>query len=212
VNAAPQKGRFVVRKERIMVRRLAAIASIAFGIFGCSQTTLSTVPPAGKSTVLSGIVKSGSTPVSGAAVTVYLAGNGVGSGATALARATTNTSGSFATRYSPVRAGSTVYAVSVGGSVGGKASNGSIGLVALAGGSPTVTLNEFSSVATEFALAQFTDAGGQIIGAPPSNGVGIAKCRCACADEPGVVSDRKARAVLAGGIELRGGIVAAHEL
>jgi streptogramin lyase len=72
-----------------------------------------------------------------------------------------------------------LYLTAVGGNAG-SGSNTAIGLMSVAGLSNTltqpvsITLNELTTVAAEWALAQFIDATGQLMGAPSSNATGLA--------------------------------------
>ncbi len=138
---------------------------------------------------LSGTVRGGLGPVSGAVVTLYAAGTAYGAGATTLGGATTDSSGNFTLGYAPPASPAVLYLSALGGNalsgsntaIGSNAviaSNTAIGLMGVAGMSnalpPSVTINELTTVAAEWALAQFTDATGQIIGAPSSNATGFA--------------------------------------
>ena len=115
-------------------------------------------------------------PVSGAAVTIYEAGTAYGAGAGALASTTTNSSGNFTIGFDPPATPTVLYLVALGGNAG-SGSNTAIGLIGVAGKSnaipASVTINELTTVAAEWGLAQFTDSTGQFIGAPSSNATGI---------------------------------------
>lgn len=140
-----------------------------------AQTSNGTIPPS--HTGVSGIVESGTHPIAGAAVTLYQSSLvGSGKGARVVGSARTNASGKFFISYAASAETSNVYVVATGGNAGHGA-NGAIGLSALVGtlGSIVrdVTVNERSTVAFEFALAQFTDASGTIVGTNPGNVAGL---------------------------------------
>lgn len=128
-------------------------------------------------TSISGQVEGGLGPISGAQVTLYQAGpNAYGAGAAVLGSATADSSGKFAIGFTPPAETSLLYLVALGGN-GGAGSNASIGLMSIAGFSAApltpVKLNELTTVASQWALAQFTDSTGQQIGAPLSNAAGL---------------------------------------
>jgi hypothetical protein len=115
--------------------------------------------------------------VAGAQITLYLAGEtGPRSDATVLGQATSDSTGSFHLRYKRPPSG-LVYALATGGSTGGHTANSAIGLMGIAGANghyaSALTINEFTTVADEFALAQFADLAGSGVGAAATNGAGI---------------------------------------
>ncbi|MGO9604632.1 MAG: hypothetical protein ACLQAT_14805 [Candidatus Binataceae bacterium] len=122
-------------------------------------------------------MQGGLSAVSGATVTLYAAGTNYGSNATSLGSATTNASGNFTVRYTPPFSPAVLYLVALGGNAGA-GSNTAIGLMGVAGMSnalpASVTINELTTVAGQWALAQFIDSTGQNIGAPSSNATGFA--------------------------------------
>ena len=122
-------------------------------------------------------MKSGtSTPVTGAALTLYEAGTGYGSGATSLGTATSNGSGAFTISYTPPSPAAELYIVATGGNAGGGTNSaiGLMGVLGLSSAAPgSVIINEFTTVAGEWALAQFMDSTGTIIGAPSTNTTGL---------------------------------------
>ncbi len=163
----------------------------------CSTTTRKTTTPTptATSTAIMGTLEGGLSPVSGASVTLYAAGTAYGANATALATTTSDSSGDFTLTYPVPGTPAALYVVALGGSVVvdnkvaprnqlapkskaiPAAANSAIGLMGLVGVSnavPTsIEINELTTVAAECALAQFTDATGQIIGAPSSNATGF---------------------------------------
>jgi sugar lactone lactonase YvrE len=127
---------------------------------------------------ISGTVTSAQGPIAKAAIALYLAGSqSPRNGATALARATSGADGTFTLRYAPPATRGVLYAVALGGSAGSGSANTAIGLLSVAGvrGSyaRNLTINEFTTVAGEFALAQFADDAGTDVGATSSNHAGI---------------------------------------
>src|SRR4029077_11408695 len=129
---------------------------------------------------LCGKVRSGySKAIAKSAVTLYAVGNAYGTGASALASAVTDAKGDFAlASFTCPSAVSETYVVAIGGDAGvGK--NSAIGLIAALGPcgqlatAGQIVINELTTIATEFALAQFTGITGQNLGAPLSNSGGL---------------------------------------
>ena len=110
-------------------------------------------------------------------MTLYAAGTAYGSGATSLGTATTNGEGNFTVQYTPPGTPTVLYFVALGGNAG-DGTNSAIGLMGIAGLSnalpESVTINELTTVAAQWSLAQFIDSTGQVIGSPASNSVGFA--------------------------------------
>jgi sugar lactone lactonase YvrE len=157
--------------------RLYLALTLVLGTTGCAAT-VNPFAPLQPSPTLSGTVASAAGPISGAAVTLYLTGDtGPHSGASVLGHATSNANGSFTIHYARPSTG-VVYAVALGGNTNGHATNSAIGLMGVAGRNGdyagALTINEFTTVADEFALAQFLDRSGESAGASASNGTGIA--------------------------------------
>src|SRR5208282_1924605 len=125
-----------------------------------TPTPTLTATPTPTPTSLSGTVQGGLSAVSGAAVTLYAAGTNYGSNATSLGSATTNASGNFTVGYTPPFSPAVLYLVALGGNAGA-GSNTAIGLMGVAGMSnalpASVTINELTTVAGQWALAQFID-------------------------------------------------------
>ncbi|HEY1882358.1 MAG TPA: carboxypeptidase-like regulatory domain-containing protein [Candidatus Cybelea sp.] len=106
--------------------------STFFALAACNGTT-TPFSPAPSSPGLSGVVTSAAGPVAGSQVTLYRAGNGAPrSGASVLARATSDAKGVFRINYTLPGDG-IVYAVAIGGRTGGHSANAAIGLMAIAG-------------------------------------------------------------------------------
>jgi len=131
-------------------------------------------------------VLAGSKPVVGASVQVYSAGttgNGAGAKALLSTPVTTDATGAF-TVSSGLTCTSTepmVYLVAKGGHVGTASDNAAIGMAAAIGDcsklstttTTAFTVNEVTTVAFTWALAQFT-AQGTVVGATSTNAVGLA--------------------------------------
>ena len=152
-------------------------------------STINNTSPAGTpptsnyaGTALTGTVLAGLTPVVGASVQVYSAGTaGNGSAPTALGTAvTTGANGKFSVPGSFVcpLSNSVLYAVARGGTVGAGSANAGIELMAVLGpcnsltGTPNFTLDEATTTASAWALAQFLGTGGAM-GASATNSSGI---------------------------------------
>lgn len=133
-------------------------------------------------TAFSGKVMVGSLPVIGASVQIYAAGmTGNGSTPTAMLSTplVTNSAGTFTVpaSFTCPYSNSVLYAVSSGGKAGATGStNAGIVLAAVLGtcnsltGSPTFTINEVTTAATAWSMAQFLAAGGKI-GATLTNSI-----------------------------------------
>jgi len=131
-------------------------------------------------TAFSGKVMVGSLPVIGASVKIYAAGTaGNGSAPTLLNTQTTSASGTFSVpaSFTCPYSNSVLYAVSSGGQAGATGSpNAGIVLAAVLGtcnsltGSQTFTVNEVTTAATAWSMAQFLSAGGKI-GATATNSI-----------------------------------------
>ena len=136
----------------------------------------------------------GPDPISGAQVTAWAIGTtGYGQGATQLACVTTDTNGNFAFGTSPGCGGALssgflcsgsseqVYLTATGGTDGSQtAPNPQIALLAALGPcgtistSSAVVINEFSTIASVYALEQFANGSSPYpIGAPATNAVGL---------------------------------------
>ncbi len=136
-------------------------------------------PPPCTNGVCGKVVSGFSTAIAKSAVTLYATGPAYEAGATALASAITNANGNFTlSSFTCPAADSQTYIIATGGDAGA-GTNPAIGLAAALGpcghlGSSTdVVINELTTVATEWAFAQFTDTSGQILGAPASNSTGL---------------------------------------
>ncbi len=145
-----------------------------------TTTPVSTEPP-----VFFGgeVLSGGSTAISGASVTLYAAGtSGYQAGAQILATATSDSNGSFGFELTSCPSGHTsdpTYVVAIGGNTISGAANSAIGLMALTGpcsslsSSTFVLVTELTTVAAEWALAQFIDSTGTIIGTSSTNSAGL---------------------------------------
>ena len=133
---------------------------------------------------ISGKVYAGQTPLSGANVFIYAAGSsGYGSGATSLLNGagsvTTDSSGGFniAGAYTCPSDSTQVYAVAVGGDAGSGANSSSVLMSALGScsnlASTQFVLNEATTVASVYALAQFMTSGSTAVGSSSTNKSGL---------------------------------------
>ena len=124
-------------------------------------------PPTPSGSSLTGSVHAGQTAVSGATIQLYAAGNtGHGSQATALlpTDVTTGANGKLIFNYICPSASTLIYLVAIGGNPGLSAGTNNAALAMMAalgacgslGSSATVFINEVTTVASVFALAQFT--------------------------------------------------------
>ena len=146
-----------------------------------TATATPTVTPTPKA-LLSGQVTSGGNPVSNSSVAMWLAGTGYGTGAIQLGATTSADDGRFTIQaVCPAQSSQDeVYLTAQGGNAG-QGSNSSLMMMATVGKCSSIftivtstIVNEQTTVAGEWALAQFTDSTGQVIGAPASNATGLA--------------------------------------
>jgi streptogramin lyase len=167
---------------------LAAVLPLA-GCGGSSSTTTGggggTNPPPPSGTALQGSVHAGQMAVSGASVQMYAAGSsGYGSAATSVlsSAGTTDASGNFTVYFTCTAASQLVYVVATGGNPGlaSGTNNTSLALMAALGpcgnltSSSTVSVNEITTVASVWPLAQFMSAGaGANLGTSSGNGQGL---------------------------------------
>jgi hypothetical protein len=131
---------------------------------------------------LHGVVYAGKQPVSGASVQVYAVGNsGYGSPSSSLLSIKTDASGTFTlTNYQCAASSTLIYLVAEGGNPGlsSGTNNPSLALMAALGtcGSPSseaaISVNEVTTVASVWALAQFMSPGANV-GASSANAQGL---------------------------------------
>jgi len=112
-------------------------------------------------------------------VTLYAAGTAYGSGAVSLGTTTSGADGSFSLPPLTCPGGNPqTYLTASGGNVG-LGANSAIGLMAALGpcnnlsASTRVTINELTTAAAQWALAQFLDSTGHTVGAPAQNAIGL---------------------------------------
>jgi len=153
-----------------------ACAILAIG-FSIGVTSCSNGSSGSPTALIAGTVEGGLNPIIRASVSLYQAGTqGYGIGATLLGRATTNSHGNFSIIYSPPAKPALLYLVAVGGNegLGNNPATGLIGIAGMSNALPhSIMINELTTVAAEWALAQFTDWTGQIIGTSPGNIIGL---------------------------------------
>jgi hypothetical protein len=119
------------------------------------------------------------TPISGSTVTLYVMATSYGGAATVARTATSDALGrfSFTSGYSCPTGRQTYITVTSGDAGGG--TNSAIAMMALTGlcdslgASTFVTINELTTVAAAWSLAQFADSTGTNIGAPSTNSTGL---------------------------------------
>ena len=162
-----------------------AIALVALALSGCGISALapsSTVPGA----LLQGRVRGGQQPVSGASIALYAAGSaGDGLGATNLLApniVTTDANGDFGITGDYLCPTSTtqVYLVASGGNPGLAPGTDNSALVLMAAlgncgnltSSTNIMLDEVTTVASAWALAQFLGSGA-IVGSTSTNSIGL---------------------------------------
>lgn len=162
-------------------------------------------PPASISGELSG----GVGPIFGAQMTLYEAGNNYGSGATALGTATTDSDGTFTIPFTPPTTPQLLYVVASGGDAGA-GSNRAIGLMGIVGLSNAFTgpirINELTTVAGEWALAQFIDSSGQMAGAPATNRAGLLNAAANANDNLADISTGAPASFLPTSVDCSGGL------
>lgn len=142
-----------------------------------------TPPPTGAGIGFNGVAMAGSQPLTGADVQLYAAGTtGNGSQPTALLTTTsvTDSTGSFALPAGyTCNTGDQVYLVVRGGQLANSSVNSAIALMSALGpcnsilSATSYTVNEVTTAASVWALAQFLAPGGNL-GATSTNGQGIA--------------------------------------
>jgi hypothetical protein len=130
--------------------------------------------------VFTGAVMGGTSPVSGATVSFYAVGTSDdGVGATQLATTTSSSDGSFGVGPFTCPAGNPQTYLLVTGGDAGAGTNSAIGMTPLTGpcgglgASDFVTVNESTTAAAAWALAQFSDATGQTLGTSSTNATGL---------------------------------------
>jgi hypothetical protein len=137
-------------------RRGLALATLTIGLMAAA-------PAAASAVQVSGRVLAAHRPVPGAQVTLYAAGTGAPA---TLGRARANAHGRFAIRYARAPRGAVLYAQASGGRTPARRA---LRLMAVADPSTTprrLVLNELTTVAAAYSLAQFLD-GGQVSGPAP---------------------------------------------
>ncbi|MFO1477812.1 MAG: hypothetical protein U1F98_14345 [Verrucomicrobiota bacterium] len=119
-----------------------------------------------RATDIAGCVQGANRPIAGSTVTLYAAGSGAPK---QLAEATTDAGGAFKFAVGQAPADSVLYVVAKGGTpqaAADKKANDTIALMAVLGSSPpkTVTVNEFTTIASVWTCAQFLN--GEFLSGP----------------------------------------------
>ncbi|MBF6568961.1 MAG: hypothetical protein IVW54_08810 [Candidatus Binataceae bacterium] len=159
---------------------IAAMVLFALTAAGCGNGSSSAPPPSPKPT-LSGRVFGGSAgnPIARAQISLYEVGtNGYGTGASQLASVRSGKNGRFKFAGFQCQTGQQLYLVATGGIPRRQsAANAAIALSAAIGTcggyQRSVVINEVTTAATVWALNQFTDSTGQVIGTAASNQTGL---------------------------------------
>ena len=168
----------------LLLRVLATSSAIAL-ISGCGVTP-TTVSPASSGSLISGRVHGGQQPVSGSKIYLYAASNaGYSAPATSLlggaGYVTTDSGGNFAiTGTYTCPAGAYVYVLALGGNPGLKAGTNNADLALMNGLGPCsalqastfIPINEVTTVATAYSLAQFMSSE-TLVGTSSTNTVGL---------------------------------------
>ena len=150
-------------------------------LVGCGEVVGTGGPLLGP--ILSGVVFGGQQPITGSQVSLYAAGSsGYGVGATSLlsGSVTTDAKGSFniSSLYTCPSASAQVYLISSGGNAGSGVNPKAVLMTALGScgnlaSSTFITLNEVSTVAAVYSLAQFMTPGSTAVGTSSTNSIGL---------------------------------------
>jgi streptogramin lyase len=124
-----------------------------------------------------GTVEGALNPISGSALTLFTTGNAYGANPRFVTSAVSDSNGHFKISFPPPATPEFIYLLASGGNAGFGV-NVAIELMGMVGRTDalpaTVVVNEFTTVAAQWTLAQFADPTGKLIGAPPSNNTGLA--------------------------------------
>jgi streptogramin lyase len=165
------------------VRAMCAVFGLGgcLALAGCGDVIGNSGPLLGP--LLSGVVFGGQQPIVGAQLSLYAAGTSVyGAGATSLlsGTVTSDATGTFniAGLYTCPSASAQVYLISTGGNAGSGVNPKAVLMSALGscgnlGTTSFVTLNEVSTVAAVYSLAQFMTPGSTAVGTSSTNAIGL---------------------------------------
>jgi streptogramin lyase len=172
------------RKQPLWTLACAAAVSLAAGC-GSGTQGKGSPPPPPPATAFTGVIRSGTLPVAGAAISFYAAGmSGPGTGSTDLLPGETITSDSSGNFSVPVftcpSSTSQVYLVGRGGSANSSSGSDNSALVMMVAlgacssisSSTTVVMDEVTTAASAWALARFM-APGAVVGASSTNATGL---------------------------------------
>ena len=150
---------------------------------GCGASVLGTSGPIAGPEVVNGAVYGGQQPITGSQISLYAAGTtGYGTGATSLLSGpvTSDANGLFkiAGLYTCPSSTAQVYAISTGGDAGSGVNPKAVLMAALGncgniGSTPYININEITSVAAVYALAQFMTPGSTAVGTTSTNLTGL---------------------------------------
>jgi len=168
------------RKLKAVVRALS-LAAVLLCVSGCGGGAASAPTPPVPA-VLQGVVMTGQSAVTGSSVTLYAAGlSGNAQGATALANATTDSSGKFSFGAVACPSSSTqIYITARAGVPAGAAGRANASLLYMTAlgdcgelaSMGAVAVNEVTTVAATWPLTQFAGAAG-VVGASATNATGL---------------------------------------
>jgi hypothetical protein len=176
-----------VKSSALVLLSLLSAAALAAGANGCGGDSSSRAPTPRQKPAVSGVVQGGTTgkgsAISSALVTIYQVGaSGYSVGAIPLATTSSGKNGRFTVQQITCQTGGgnsqQLYLVATGGTPNGQSTaNTAIALSAAIGPCDnlpaSVTVNEATTVATAWALTQFTDVSGQNIGTSSTNQTGL---------------------------------------
>jgi hypothetical protein len=169
------------------VGRTETVKAVASSSYGLSQVATAAFTVSASGSNVSGVVMLGGKPLAGASVQMVAAGtSGYGSAGSVVSASPvlTDASGSFTLAYACGSASSQVYLVSVGGEAtysGQTVGSSALVLTTVLGSCGTIagsaTVNEMTTVAAAWSLAQFvtvgTAAGGSTVGTSSGNVAGL---------------------------------------
>jgi len=166
-------GPHVERSDRRLRSRTWPIVGLLLAIAACGSSTGGPKPTAS----LSGVVRHGGSAISQAIITLYGASDdGPRMRPTRLGGALSDDDGAFTIRYAAPADVGVLYVIASGGNVG-QGYNAAIELMGIAGLSHAVpdalTLNELTTAASAWALAQFASSNGRDVGTSSTNAVGL---------------------------------------
>jgi sugar lactone lactonase YvrE len=157
-----------VTSTNLTLRRLAKIFRRSVWLIATIFLLSQFATAFGAMATFSGTVTGATLEVSGATVTVFSTNSG---GASPVGSGTSDSSGNFSFSFSNPGGNSVLYAIATGGDVG-HGVNTAIAMMAILGTgenfAPSVTIDEITTVASVWSMAQFIQTDGSISGPSPS--------------------------------------------